>query len=184
MVPTLYISRTPDGEGLPLPSYKTRDHIALRLQAAISAPLRLKSGERAYVPAGFAIGIPKGFCGQLVSFSWLTRRDGIVVADAPHIVHPADRDPLFILLLNASEKDFVLHRGQICAQLVVMPAVQVCWKEIEHHSDQSKITSTEDILLDENSGSTSEKESLTALEPSARRVVHSIRDRYKKDEDE
>ena len=182
MVPTLYICRTSDGEGLPLPSYESKDHIALTLQAAISAPIRLKLGERANVPVGFAIGIPDGFCGQIVSFPNLARKEGIVVSDAPRIVHPADRGPLFMLLRNTGEKDFVLHRGQICAQLVVMPAVQVCWKEIEHHSDQSQITSTEDILLDE--GVASEEENLHALEPSARRVVHSIRDRYKKDEEE
>ena len=180
MVPTLYICRTSDGEGLPLPSYKTRDHMALMLQAAITAPVRLKSGERAYVPTGFAIGIPNGFCGQVVSLPWLARKEGIVVADAPHIVHPAHRNPLFVLLLNASEKDVVLHRGIVCAQLVIFPAVQVAWKEVEQHMDASK-TSTDEILLDETP---TEEDSSHALEPSARREVRSIRNRYKKNDEE
>ena len=178
MVPTLYICRTSDGEGLPLPSYESKNHIALTLQAAISAPIRLKSGERAYVPVGFAIGIPDGFCGQIVSFPRIARKEGIVVSDAPSVIHPADRNPLFVLLRNTAEKDFVLHRGVVCAQLLVIPAVQVAWREIERKADTS-VTSTDEILLDET-----EEDPFKALEPSARRGVRSIRDRYKKDEDE
>ena len=180
MVPTLYISRTSDGEGLPLPSYESCDHIALTLQAAISVPVRLKAGERAYVPVGFAIGIPDGFCGQIVSLPALARKEGIVVSDAPHIVHPADRDPLFVLLRNTSEDDFVLHRGVVCAQLVIFPAVQVTWQEIERQVD-TLVTSTNEILLDETESS---KDDFRALEPSARRGVRSIRNRYKQDEED
>ena len=150
------------------------------MQAAISTPIRLKSGERAYVPIGFAIGIPDGFCGQIVSFPNLARKEGIVVSDAPHIVHPADRGALFALLLNTSEKDFVLHRGIVCAQLVVFPAVQVAWKEVERQVNASR-TSTDEILLDEEE---TEENFSKALEPSARRNVRSIRDRYKEDEDD
>ena len=181
MVPTLYISRTSDGEGLPLPSYESKNHIALTLQAAISAPIRLKSGERAYVPVGFAIGIPNGFCGQVVSFPKLARKDGLVVSDAPHVIHPADRKPLFVLLLNTSEKDYVLHRGIVCAQLLVLPAFQIAWKEIERQVDRADVTPTDEILLDESEETTPNS---NALEPSARRGVRSIRNRYKQDEDE
>ncbi|MGN0919152.1 MAG: dUTP diphosphatase [Alphaproteobacteria bacterium] len=173
MLPTLYICRTSDGEGLPLPSYESPDHIALTLQAAISAPIRLKAGERAYVPVGFAIGIPNGYCAQVVSLPELARREGIVVSDAPHILHPADRGPLFVLLRNTSTDDFVLHRGVICAQLVIFPAVQVAWKEVERHVEASK-TSTDEILLDE-----AQESETDAWEPSARRGVRSIRNRYK-----
>ena len=178
MVPTLYICRTSDGEELPLPSYESKDHIALTLQAAISSPIRLKAGERAFVPIGFAIGIPNGFCGQIVSFPKLARKEGIIVSDAPHILHPADRGPLFVLLRNTSSDDFVLHRGVVCAQLVIFPAVQVAWKEVERHIEASR-TSTDEILLDE-----AEEETANALEPSARRGVRSIRNRYKKDDEE
>lgn len=181
MVPTLYICRTSDGEGLPLPSYESKDHIALTLQAAISIPVRLQAGERAYVPVGFAIGIPNGYCGQVVSFPSLARREGIVVSDAPHILHPAERGPLFVLLRNTSSADYVLHRGVVCAQLVIFPAVQVAWHEVERHVKASK-TSTDEILLDEVENS--DKDVSKALEPSARRGVRSIRNRYKNDEDE
>lgn len=180
MVPTLYISRTSDGEGLAFPSYESKDHIALTLQAAVSTPVRLKAGERAYVPVGFAIGIPNGYCGQVVSLPHLARHDGIVVSDAPHIIHPADRGPLFVLLLNTSDNDFVLHRGLVCAQLVVLPAVQVAWQEVKRQVTTA-VTSTDEILVDEAG---EDEEGAHALEPSARRGVRSIRDRYKNTDEE
>ena len=180
MVPKLYISRTPDGEGLPLPSYESKDHIALTLQAAVSAPVRLKPGERAYVPAGFAVGIPHGYCGQIVSVPLLARKEGIVVSDAPSVVHPANRKGLFILLRNTSEVDFVVHRGLVCAQLIIFPAVQVAWKEVEG-AVSSEVTPTDEILLDEG---VEEGERKSGLEFSSRRKVRPIRNRYGQDDED
>ncbi len=176
MVPTLYISRTADGEGLPLPSYSSKHHIALNLQAAVATPVRLNKDERAYIPVGFTIGIPDGFCGQVVSLPTLAREQGVVVLDGPQILHPADRQPLFILLQNTSPKAVVIHRGLICAQLLIMPAVQVCWKEVKARSFSAPTTT---VILDSDSNQ-EEKPTLKF----SRRKVRSIRDRYKDEDDE
>ena len=176
MVPTLYISRTADGEGLPLPSYSSAHHIALNLQAAVATPVRLNKDERAYVPVGFAIGIPDGYCGQVVSVPTLAREQGVVVLDGPQILHPADRQPLFILLQNTSHKAVVIHRGLICAQLLIMPAVQVCWKEVQPHLTAAP---TATVILDTDANQ-DEKPALKF----SRRKVRSIRNRYKDEDDE
>ena len=176
MVPTLYISRTADGEGLPLPSYSSKHHIALNLQAAVATPVRLNKDERAYIPVGFTIGIPDGFCGQVVSLPTLAREQGVVVLDGPQILHPADRQPLFILLQNTSPKAVVIHRGLVCAQLLIMPAVQVCWKEVKARSFSAPTTT---VILDSDSNQ-EEKPTLKF----SRRKVRSIRDRYKDEDDE
>lgn len=176
MVPTLYICRTADGEGLPLPSYTSRHHVALNLQAAVATPIRLNKDERAYIPVGFVVGIPDGFCGQVVSIPTLAREQGLVVLDGPQIVHPADRQPLFVLLQNTSPKAVVIHRGLICAQLLVVPVVQVCWKEVQVRSVASPASS---VILDSDS-SDSEKPSLKF----SRRKVRSIRNRYKEEDNE
>lgn len=176
MVPTLYISRTADGEGLPLPSYASEHHIALNLQAAVATPVRLNKDERAYIPVGFAIGIPDGFCGQIVSLLTLAREAGIVVLDGPQLLHPADRQPLFILLQNTSPKAVVIHRGLVCAQLLIMPAIQVCWKEIRVPSLSGP---TKTVILD-NDSNQNDRPTLKF----SRRKVRSIRNRYKDEDDE
>ena len=176
MVPTLYISRTADGEGLPLPSYTSRHHVALNLQAAVATPVRLNKDERAYIPIGFTIGIPDGFCGQVVSLPSLAYELGLVVLDGPQIVHPADRQPLFILLQNTSPKAVVIHRGLVCAQLLITPAVQICWKEVQSRSMTGPTTT---VVLD-NDSEEAEKKTLKF----SKRKVRSIRDRYKEDKDD
>ncbi len=174
MVPRLYICRTADGTGLPLPSYSSKHHVGLNLQAAVTTPVRLNHGERAYIPAGFAVGVPDGFCGQIVSQPGLAREKGLVVLDGPQIIHPADRKPLFILLQNTSPKTVVIHRGLICAQLLIVPVIQVCWQEVQPRTISAP---TDTVVLDDAEPQQSNLKF-------SRRKVHSIRNRYKDDDDE
>ncbi len=181
MIPKLHIARTPDGNDFPLPSYTSRYHMGLNLMAAIGAPVKMNPGERLYVPVGFAIGIPVGFCGQVVSQPEMALAHGIVVADAPHLVHPADREPLFILIQNTSAHQYVLHRGEVIAQLLITPAVQVSWNVISA-SVQGVKTTDADMIVDDGKEVT-EDASAPPKEGIQRRVKKAIRDRYKKDDE-
>lgn len=174
MVPQLYITRTPDAVDFDLPSYPTKHHVGLTLQAAIGNPVNINPGERVHIPIGFAIGIPQGFCGQIVSHSELVKKHGIIVSDSPHLLEPADRLPIFVLLQNVSAQQYILRRGEVIAELVVMPAVQVCWQEIQ--SDVKTQTTQDKDMVIENTDNIPEKNSTFT---STRRTVRSIRDRYK-----
>ena len=74
----LSIARTPDGNGLALPSYASRYHVGLNLQAAIPSALRLEAGDRVYIPCGFAIGVPDGYCGYVVSHPDIAKNLGVI----------------------------------------------------------------------------------------------------------
>ena len=181
MLPKLYIARTPDGSGFPLPSYTSKYHVGLNLTAAIGGSVKINPGERLRVPVGFAIGIPQGFCGQVVSNPDIAEKNGIVVSDAPHILNPADRKPLFVLLQNVSSNQCILHRGDFIAQLLIMPAVQVCWQEIQPNI-QDPLTNENEILLGVQDDAFDKKEKKDAFY-SFRRVKTSPRNRYKTDDE-
>ena len=175
---TVSIARTPDGKDFPLPSYESRYHMGLALKAALPTAVRLDSGDRVFVPVGFAIGVPDGYCGFVVSYPELADKQGIVVLDAPKLISPADRKPLFLLLQNMSSRQVILHRGEIIGLLVVQPVVQVSWKDFSN----SELTSggvTEPVL---ESGAVSFKTENKMS--SSRRVYKSPRDRFLKDEEE
>ena len=180
-LPTLLIARTADGAGLPLPSYLSQNHIGLNLCAAIPSSIRIEPGERVYVPIGFAIGIPKGWCGQIVSNPALAREQGLIVLDGPQIVHPADRGPVFVLLQNSSPKQIILRRGIFIAQLVVMPVVQIRWQDM---SGQIRVagakTDTSEVLLDSNAGDSGED----SASASSKRVQKTPRNRFGTSEEE
>ncbi len=183
MVPKLYIARTADGSDFPLPSYASQYHVGLTLRAAIGNPIKISAGERIRVPVGFAIGVPVGFCGQVVCYVPLAERHGIIVSDAPHILNPADRKPLFVLLQNTSPNPYVLHRGDIIGELLIMPVVQVCWQEIQPPAIQN-MTQETDLILDEGISPVPDQEEPAQLFASTRRVKKSIRNRFKSPDEE
>lgn len=177
MTPQLYISRTPDGIGLPLPTYESAFHRGLRLQAAISGTLRINPGERVLVPVGFAIALPPNVSGFICSDKEFAREHGIVVLDAPALLEPADHGPIFVLLQNMSSHTYVLRRSTVIAHLVIAPTLQVCWKEVKSNTKSGE-TSMNDMMINDTTDLSSDKMM------SSKREVRSIRDRYKKDPDE
>ncbi len=174
MFPKLYIVRTPDGSGFPLPSYPSRNHVGLQLLAAIPSTIKLEPQERVHIPTGFAVGVPNGLCGYVVSLPELVLETGLIVMDAPRLVNPEDRAPLFILIQNASRHQVVLRRGQPVAQLVIMPAYQISWNEVIPPSteENEQTTNPSDILLDEHTVANPKSEH-------SKREVKPIRERFK-----
>lgn len=174
MVMQLHIFRTADGAGFPLPSYTSRHHVGLMLQAAIPNVIKLEPSERIFIPVGFTFGIPDGYCGMVVSLPQVAKERGLVVMGAPQIINPADREPLFILIQNESQKQQILRRGEVIAQLLIVPVHQVCWNEIKGlKTDET--TSETVILIDEEA----HKQPIEAEKASGRRVVKSVRERVK-----
>ncbi|MBR5130541.1 MAG: dUTP diphosphatase [Alphaproteobacteria bacterium] len=131
ITPKIHIVRTADGMDFPLPSYTSKHHVGLNLMAAISAPVKIGPRERVRIPTGFAVALPNGLCGQIVSNREMALKNGIIVVDAPSIIHPADREPLFVLLRNESSEPFVLRRGMSIAQMLLIPVIQTAWQEIK-----------------------------------------------------
>ena len=181
MIPKLYISRTPDGNGFPLLSYTSKYHYGLNLLAAIGAPVKINPNERLVVPIGFAVGVPAGYCGLIVSESAIAEKHGIVVSDAPHVLNPADREPVFVLIQNVSSAPYVLHRGEVIAEMLVVPALQIGWQEVKGLENGAQ-TSEKDMIVDE--GITPVKQPEKNPFKSLRRPKLSIRNRYKNPDDD
>ena len=182
MIPKLHILKTADGHGLPLPSYESKNHSGLRLQAAIPNVLKLETGDRVYIPVGFAIGIPNGFCGLVVSLPSLVKEKGLLVMSAPHIVNPADRGPLFVLIQNEGRAAQIIKRGDFIAELLITSVQQVCWNEIEA-SEDIKETPEDQFWIDGKTEETTVQSKEDSLNFSSRRVKKSIRSRVKSADD-
>lgn len=178
--PKLLIARTADGADFPLPSYESRYHTGMRLSAAISQTVKIDAGERLRVPVGFAVGIPDGFSGLVVSWPQMAADHGIVVSDAPHVINPADRGPLFVLLHNLSPTQFILRRGDIIAQLLTIATPQPAWQEVDVSQKNATETPTAALFLDEEGPAAEKKADTHSAMESTRRVKRSIRERYKK----
>lgn len=103
------------------PEYATRGSCGMDLSAAICEPFVLHAGERALMPSGIAVQIPKGYAGFICSRGGLAAKKGIVVCNAPGIVDSDYTGEVKVLLRNISNEDYTLKTGDRIAQLVFMP---------------------------------------------------------------
>ncbi len=110
------------GEPLPLPSYATGGAAGLDLRA--DAAVTLQPGERALVPAGFAIAIPPGFEGQVRPRSGLALRDGVTCLNSPGTIDCDYRGEVGVILANLGQKAVTLARGDRIAQLIIAPVAR------------------------------------------------------------
>jgi dUTP pyrophosphatase len=117
------IMRLPHGADLPLPAYQSAGASGLDLYAAVpaDAPATLQPGERAQIPTGIAIALPRGTEGQVRPRSGLAARHGITVLNTPGTIDSDYRGEVNVVLCNLGDEPFVVERGLRLAQLVIAP---------------------------------------------------------------
>ena len=136
--PTIRVQRLPHSEGLELPSYASAGAAGADLRAAVLEPLMIAPGERAAVPTGLILEIPAGWEGQVRPRSGLAIKFGLTVVNAPGTIDSDYRGELKVLLVNLGRETVGIARGDRIAQLVVAPAPQVEFAEIELVDDTER----------------------------------------------
>jgi len=118
---TIRCARLPHAEGLQLPSFQSEDASGMDLLAALPVgdEIVLDPGERALVPTGLAIELPKGFEAQIRPRSGLALKDGVTVLNSPGTIDADYRGEIGVILINFGNKPFSVRRGARIAQLVV-----------------------------------------------------------------
>jgi dUTP pyrophosphatase len=108
------------------------------LMADTTTPIQLRPGERALVPTGLAVAIPSGFEAQIRPRSGLALRNGVTLLNSPGTIDADYRGEVQVLLVNLGTMDFVVHRGDRIAQLVVAPVARAQWREVEELDDTTR----------------------------------------------
>lgn len=121
----------PEGEGLPLPAYVTDGAAGADVVAAVREDLVLAPGDRAVVPTGFALEVPRGFEAQLRPRSGLAAKYGVTLLNSPGTIDSDYRGPVGVVLVNLGREPFVVRRGERIAQLVVAPVVRAAFRGVE-----------------------------------------------------
>ena len=78
----------------------------------------LAAGARALIPTGIKIAMPNGYVGLVHPRSGLAVKHGITVLNAPGTIDAGYRGEVMVPLLNTSNEDFAISRGDRIAQLV------------------------------------------------------------------
>ena len=97
------------------------------LRAAISAPVILKSLERALIPTGWVIALPEGYEAQIRARSGLAIKYGISLVNAIGTIDWDYRDEVKVALVNLSPDDYRIMPHDRIAQFVVAPVTRAEW---------------------------------------------------------
>lgn len=127
----IQIQKLEHGSDLPLPRYETALAAGMDLRAAIIEPVILAPGERKLIPAGIAIGLPRGYEAQVRPRSGLALKHGITCLNSPGTVDADYRGEIRVILINLGQEAFRITRGERIAQMVIAPVTQGEWVEVE-----------------------------------------------------
>lgn len=130
------IRRLPHGHGLDLPSYATEGAAGMDVLAAESVILR--PGARHAVATGFSVAIPPGYEIQVRPRSGLALKHGITVPNTPGTIDSDYRGEVKVILINHSDDNFRIERGDRVAQLVLTPVTLAQWDEVEELDDTAR----------------------------------------------
>lgn len=103
----------------PLPAYATEQSAGMDLRANIDEPVTLRPLERRLIPTGLHIALPPGYEAQVRPRSGLALKAGITVLNAPGTIDADYRGEVGVVLINLSDRDFVVNDGERIAQMVI-----------------------------------------------------------------
>ncbi len=120
------------------PSYATEGSAGVDLKANIEEPITLAPFQRVIVPTGLRIALPKGTEAQVRPRSGLAAKHGITVLNTPGTIDADYRGEVGVILINLSDKDFVINPGERVAQMVLARYERFEWEEVEQLDSTSR----------------------------------------------
>lgn len=121
-----------------LPKYETDGSSGLDLAAFIDKDIEIKPGKSEIIPTGLAVAIPRNFEIQIRPRSGLAAKNQISVLNTPGTIDADYRGEIKIILINLSDKSFIVERGLRIAQMILCPVVKAKLKEVNSLEDTKR----------------------------------------------
>lgn len=112
-----------------LPAYATLHSAGVDLRANLQTSLTLLPFQRAVIPTGLFVEIPEGYEMQIRPRSGLALQYGISVLNAPGTIDADYRGEIQVILINLSDKEFIVQNGERIAQMVLAKYERIDWTE-------------------------------------------------------
>ena len=125
-------------ENIPLPKYETSGSSGLDLAANIDSAIEIKPGKSEIISTGLMVAIPKNFEIQIRPRSGLAAKNQITVLNTPGTIDADYRGELKVILINLSDKTFIVKKGLRIAQMVLCPIIKAKLKEVNTLDDTER----------------------------------------------
>lgn len=116
----------------PMPEYATPGASGMDVRAYLpDKPIVLGSLERALVPTGLRIQLPRDYECQIRPRSGLAIKHGISLVNTPGTVDSDYRGEIGVILVNLSNEPFTVNDGERICQMVITRYTRVTWEPVE-----------------------------------------------------
>lgn len=122
----------------PLPEYSTKDSAGMDVRAMLDKPVTLRPLERALIPTGLHIQLPKGYECQIRPRSGLALKKGITVLNTPGTIDADYRGEIKIILINLSSEPFTIENGERICQMVIKEYVKATLTQVDDLDDTER----------------------------------------------
>jgi len=133
---------------LGFPRYETEGASGVDLRACFVRPKEnkdnvegrflLKAKEKALIPTGLAIEVPKGFEAQIRPRSGTSLKTNLSIPNSPGTIDSDYRGEIFVLVENKGLEDYEILHGMRIAQLVILPVYHLEWEIVETLSQTNR----------------------------------------------
>ena len=113
------------------PKYETSGSSGMDIAAYIERDIIINPGEKALIPTGFSLSVPRGYEVQIRPRSGLAVKKGVTVLNTPGTIDSDYRGEIKVILINLSKDEFSVKNGERIAQIVVCPIKQVIVEEVK-----------------------------------------------------
>jgi len=121
-----------------LPSYSTVFSAGMDLRADLDKPRILKPGERALVPTGLFVELPRGYEAQIRPRSGLAIKKGVTVLNTPGTIDSDYRGEIGIIMINLSDENFIIKNGERICQMIIARHETIEWEETDLLNDTAR----------------------------------------------
>ncbi len=129
------IKKTSDALDLPLPNYQSKFASGMDLYASIDDDFVIKARSFDTIKTGICIEIPSDCEAQVRGRSGLARKHGIGLVNGVGTIDADYRGEIAVVLMNNSNEDFVIKRGDRIAQMVIAKIERLKVVEVDELSE-------------------------------------------------
>ena len=121
-----------------LPSYKTSGASGMDLMAFIKSPIKIKPKTSFLIPTGLSLAFSEDYEVQIRPRSGLAAKNQISVLNTPGTIDSDYRGEIKVILINLSEKVFLVKKGDRIAQMILCPVIKAKLTEVDSLDDTSR----------------------------------------------
>ena len=122
----------------PLPAYETTGSAGMDLRASLTEPVKLKPLQRALIPTGLFIELPKGFEAQIRPRSGLAIKKGLSLLNTPGTIDSDYRGEIKVILINLSNETAQVHHGERIAQMIINEYEKATFVEVDELTETDR----------------------------------------------